>query len=180
MIIMNIEYGIGETKDVIFNNDPLYMLSLIGKNVQVQLVDNVTYTGIVYVIDPVYKNLIIHERSSESYLVTRIILYQAIKLLTVLSDERIESYVNGTELLQVAENVDVNHKKTLLKNWFQHMCLHVEESGDFLKIDDNVVIVPPYGPENCICNNTLILERIKNMIMTMPNIESTNNEHEIH
>lgn len=155
-------------KDLIFNNDPLYMLSLIGKNIKVELVDKQVYIGRVYVVDPVFKNVIIHEKiSSEVHFLTRMILHHAIKSLTVLPEARLDSYV--TDKSQKEENnTDVMSQKLLLKEWLKHMCLQVEESGDCLKIDDNLVIVPPYGPENCICNNTLILERIQNIILSMP------------
>lgn len=154
--------GKSVTEDKIFNNNPIYMKSLLGKSVQIILVDDEVIKGIVYVVDPVFKNVVIQERD---HLITRIILYHAIKSVTVISDERIEN-IENIENVQTKSlnNVELNNRKTILKERFQNMCLHVEESGECLKIDDNLIIVPPYGPENCICNNTLILERIQNII----------------
>lgn len=48
------------------------------------------------------------------------------------------------------------------------MMIDVKESGDYLKIDDYLVIIPPYRADNCICNNTIILERIQKILNEMP------------
>lgn len=165
---------ITDEKNDVFSNDALYMLSLIGKHVQITLVDNEVLNGIVYVIDPVFKHLVLHERASDLHFITKIVLYHSVKSLTILPDEKIESYIAGNEQKNTNINPDImEHRKKQLKQYFQNMCLDVEESGDCLKIDDNLVIVPPYGPENCISNNTLVLERIQNMIISMPFIVSS-------
>lgn len=161
-------------KDVIFNNDPLYMMSLIGKTVEVTLVDNETYTGVIYVIDPIFKTLVIHEKlSSGSNLITRMVLHHSIKSLVVLNIDRLETYINESSLTSDS-NLDIKQRKRMLKERFQNMCLNVDDSGDCLKIDDNIVILPPYEPENCICNSTIILERIQN-ILNIP-FDSNKNE----
>lgn len=158
-----------DEKDDIFNNDALYMLSLIGKHVQITTKDNKLLNGIVYVVDPVFKHLVIHQKNSDLDFVTKIVLNHAIKSLTILPDEKIESYITSSEHQKTNLSSDITEqRKKGLKEYFQNMCLNVEESGDCLKIDDNLVIVPPYGPENCICNNTLVLERIQNIIISMP------------
>lgn len=166
---MNVDSNTDEKSDF-FNNDVLYMYSLIGKTVQITLLNNEILQGIVYVIDPIYKNIVIHERSfPDLQFVTKIVLYHAIKSMTVLPVGRIEQYITKNEHIKTNINSDtLKHRKKVLKECFQNMYLHVEESGDCLKIDDNLVILPPYGPENCICNNTLILERIQNIMISMP------------
>lgn len=165
---MNADRETALSKDVIFNNNPIYMMSLIGKTVEIKLDNNERYTGIVYVVDPIFKTVVIHERPrSDKHYVTRIVLHHAIKSLVVLSDEKVESYLSETQPTNGDNGPEVlNGKRELIKKRFQNMCLNVEESGDCLKIDDNIVILPPYGPENCICSNTLILERIQNILNT--------------
>ncbi|KAJ8918436.1 hypothetical protein NQ315_008133 [Exocentrus adspersus] len=153
-------------QDSIFNNDPIYMMSLVGKEVELVTVDNVAHQGTVYVIDPIYKTVVLHtnKKSIDEY-ETVFVLHHAIQSLKVLSSEANESYLRNVEPKSFAEN-DIT--KDILKKWLQHMFINVSESGNYLKIDDHLVIVPPYGPENCICNNTIILDRIQKIISLMP------------
>lgn len=155
-----------KAEDQIFNNDPVYMMSLVGKQVELTTIESVTYTGTVYVIDPIYKTTVLHtNRTAVDEYETVFVLHHAIKSLKVLSDEADESYL---KIVEPKSFVDKDIKRNVLKRWLEHMFISVSESGDYLKIDDHLVIVPPYGPENCICNNTIILDRIQKIISLMP------------
>ncbi|KAJ8975564.1 hypothetical protein NQ317_000248 [Molorchus minor] len=148
-----------DSGDKIFNNDPIYMRSLVGKKVELDTTENVTYSGIVYVIDPIYKTIVLHTNWRSEYCHgTVFILFHAIKSLKVL------------KLLERVEEIPLanKEKKTSLKKWLKHMYIEVTESGDYLKIDDHLLIVPPYGPDNCISNNTIILDRVQKIINLMP------------
>lgn len=46
----------------------------------------------------------------------------------------------------------------------------VKEEDDILLIEDIVRVEPPYFPENCTCTNSIILNRIQN-ILTRVNVE---------
>ncbi|KAJ8929679.1 hypothetical protein NQ314_017606 [Rhamnusium bicolor] len=101
-------------EDKIFNNDPIYMRSLVGKKVELETVENVTHSGIVYVIDPIYKTVVLHSKlQSEVGNETIFVLYHAIKSLKVLSDEIEESYINKFEETQCSS--DNGEKKNVLK-----------------------------------------------------------------
>ncbi|KAJ8954510.1 hypothetical protein NQ318_000741 [Aromia moschata] len=163
-----------EFEDKFFNNDPVYMKSLIGKKVEIKTIENVVHSGIVYVIDPIYKTTVLHTnwRSGENH-DTVFVLYHAIQSLEVLCNEAEETYLKSTKVPQFDEHNE--EKKSLLKKWLQHMYIEVTESGNYLKIDDHLLIVPPYGPENCISNNTIILERVQKIISLMPSDFSREN-----
>ncbi|KAG5874099.1 hypothetical protein JTB14_005895 [Gonioctena quinquepunctata] len=155
-----------ESQDRIFNNDPIFMKSLVGKKVEIRTVDNKTHIGIVYVIDPIFKTIVLHANlRNENDFETIFILHHAIESLKVLSDEVQVSYI-----LEETKKDGPEHlaRRMIVKKWLEHMFINVNESGDYLKIDDHLVIVPPYGPENCICNNTIILDRIQKILELMP------------
>ncbi|XP_018569928.1 uncharacterized protein LOC108909937 [Anoplophora glabripennis] len=155
-----------EVEDTIFNSDPIYMMHLVGKEVELITIENVTHIGTVYVIDPIYKTTVLHtNRKSFDEYETVFVLYHAIKSVKILSDKADESYLKSVEPKSF-EDKDI--KKNVLKKWLEHMFINVVESGDYLKIDDHLVIVPPYGSDNCICNNTIILDRIQKIISLMP------------
>lgn len=50
-------------------------------------------------------------------------------------------------------------KQLLLENRFP-----IREEGDILKIEDTVMIEPPYYAENCTCTNSIILSRIQGIL----------------
>lgn len=58
----------------------------------------------------------------------------------------------------LAERRD-NVKRLLQENRFP-----VVEQNDDLLIEDTVVIQPPYDPENCVCSNSIILDRIQSLL----------------
>ncbi|CAH2004340.1 unnamed protein product [Acanthoscelides obtectus] len=148
-----------------FKEDPLYMKSLIGKEIEVKTVNKKAYKGFVYVIDPIFKTVVLHcNRKSESEYDTVIIMHHAIETLCVLSDEVNQWYLQTTK-----ETVNSNiTRKDSVKKWLQHMQINVAESGDILKVDDHLIILPPYELENCVSNNTIILERVRNILDQMP------------
>ncbi|XP_028133884.2 gem-associated protein 6 [Diabrotica virgifera virgifera] len=152
-----------EEYDKIFNNDPIYMKSLLGKQVKIKTVDSRTHSGIVYVIDPVFKTVVLHTnwKSNKDH-DTLMIMHHAIESLEELPEPVNESYLEETSEHNSKE------RKYAVKKWLKKMMINVKESGDYLKVDDHLVIVPPYGPENCICNNTIVLEKVQNILETMP------------
>ncbi|XP_066256822.1 gem-associated protein 6-like [Euwallacea similis] len=154
-------------EDKIFQNDPTYMKSLIGKTVHVKTIKNEVYTGVVYVIDPIYKTLVLHTKESASNKHdTVLILYFAIQSLEVLSQAIKENYLMNERPRTTTK--EATHERERLKKWLHKMYINADEIGDYLKIDDNLLIMPPYGLDNCICSNTIVLEKIKNIISLMP------------
>nr|CAH7759822.1 unnamed protein product [Callosobruchus chinensis] len=155
----------GNSADPLFNSDPIYMKSLIGKEIEVRTVSKKVYKGLVYVIDPIFKTVVLHcNRISENEHETVLILYHAIESLSLISDEVDQRYLQ-TPVETISSNIT---RKESLKKWLQHMQINVEESGDILRIDDHLIILPPYKLENCVSNNTIILERVRNILNQMP------------
>lgn len=54
--------------------------------------------------------------------------------------------------------------KLLLENRFP-----ITEKKGVLSIEDTVRIEPPYRPENCICLNSIILNRIQSILASISN-----------
>ncbi|KAL1496985.1 hypothetical protein ABEB36_008022 [Hypothenemus hampei] len=154
-------------EDNIFHNNVLHMKNLIGKTVKLLTKDQQAITGDVYVIDPIYKSVVLHTRdSSPNKHDAVLVLYHAIESIEVISEEIKQGYLNGAVPERDMCNVDFE-KRRLIK-WLKQMGIDATESGDNLEITDHLLIVPPYGIDDCICNNTIILERIRNLIGLMP------------
>ena len=70
---------------------------------------------------------------------------------------------------------DLVRRKTELKAWLQRNHIPVQESGDngeLLSISDALFIQPPYGAENCVSTNEIILGRVQALINSKPAISS--------
>lgn len=154
-------------EDKIFKNDPLYMKNLIGQTVEISTTHSQSIKGVVYVIDPIYKTIVLHTKeSSPKKHDTVFILYHAIKSLVLLAGGCDETYLERQAPIE--ENVNSSAEKRRLKKWLQQMYINVEEAGEYLKIDDHLLILPPYGLSNCVSSNIIVLEKMRNIISLMP------------
>ncbi|XP_044266854.1 uncharacterized protein LOC123012785 [Tribolium madens] len=150
-------------EDPIFNNDVLCMKSLIGKSVNIETIDKCIHEGIVYVVDPVYKTVVLLDESTKSL---EFVLFHAIKSFNVTSDEQNDKLLQTpTKLLNSEESV---RKKMKLMKWLKLLMINVTEDGELLRVDEHLSIGPPYGINDCMCDNTIVLERIRKIIGLMP------------
>lgn len=63
---------------------------------------------------------------------------------------------------------DVEKKRLQLKKWLTDNSIPIAESEKLLKLDDILSIEPPYGPENVMCDNEIVLNRIQDLVKSMP------------
>ncbi|CAH1369207.1 unnamed protein product [Tenebrio molitor] len=150
-------------EDKFFNNDVLYMKNLIGKSVLVETIDNRNHAGCVYVIDPVYKTIVLINKATNCL---EFLLHHAVKSFTILSDAKNEDFLR--EVKKTISIEDSTQKKLKLIKWLKHMFINVKEDGNLLRVEDHLVIDAPYGKDECMCDNMIVLERIRNIIDLMP------------
>ncbi|KAJ3654798.1 hypothetical protein Zmor_013961 [Zophobas morio] len=149
--------------ETILNGDILYLKNLIGRTVSVETVDNQTHIGTVYVVDPVYKTVVLINTTTNRL---ELILSHAMKSFNVFPDTRNEDFLRDN--VNNVNPEDFVQKKLKLTKWLKHMFLDVKEDGDTLRVEDHLIIGPPYGKSECMCDNTIVLERIRNIIDLMP------------
>lgn len=63
---------------------------------------------------------------------------------------------------------EVAQRKEKLKNWLCKNRIPVEEDGELLRLRDALQIHPPYGKDQCLSGNEIILGRVQDLIDTMP------------
>lgn len=160
-------------EDSFFKNSSKYMKSLIGKTATVTTIENKPYSGTVYVIDPVSKTLVLSSKAAEGKQDLDFIMYHSIKTFEVTSDA-VHSVTNEEVTDDAVEDSPelLTRRKRLLE-WLRRNLIEVEEKGSSLVLADQSVITPPYGPEQCMCSNTIVLERIRTIISNMPNADLT-------
>lgn len=154
---------ISAKEDPIFNNDVFYVKNLIGKSVKIETCDKNVHQGVVYVVDPVFKTVVLLNTDTKSL---EFVLYHAIRSFSVISDVKSEELLEiPTKLLNSEESL---HNKMKLMKWLKLLLINVREDGELLRVDEHFSIGPPYGKEDCMCENTIVLERIRKIIDLMP------------
>lgn len=63
---------------------------------------------------------------------------------------------------------EVAQRKEKLRNWLCKNRIPVEEDGELLRLRDALQIHPPYGKDQCLSGNEIILGRVQDLIATMP------------
>uniref|UniRef100_A0A1E1X0D2 Gem nuclear organelle associated protein 6 n=1 Tax=Amblyomma aureolatum TaxID=187763 RepID=A0A1E1X0D2_9ACAR len=172
--------------DSVCNDDPLLLLSYVHKLVRVETTDGRVLAGYVKTIDPVSKCIVMALLDSGRPVTVHVIMGHAVKSLTVVTDaapaekEQIEQLFMPQRMK--LSNEQLRQKKEKLRSW---MCINripVAESADqpgVLVIAGSVRLLPPYGPEDFQCTNSLVLGKIRGIISSMPvDIESWTSPYE--
>lgn len=146
----------------IYKNDPLLFKSYVGKKVNILTEDNSTISGIVYTVDPVSESVVLLQGCEQDSL--KIVFGHAIKSIEICSSEPCrlpELFTNTpTNILQTT----VEERKSAVIKLLQENRFPVKVQNDILTIENVLSIKPPYEPADCICTNSIILQRIQNLL----------------
>ncbi|KAB0798637.1 hypothetical protein PPYR_09630 [Photinus pyralis] len=148
------------------NLDPLYLKSLIGKSVHLNTIDNESHYGTVYTVDPISNAFVLVTSAVGSKHIVAIYPYSSIKDCT-----------EATEGPSPCNIITINappyekcdNRKVKLMDWLRKNQVDLHDDDGILKLKDySVTIESPYGPEQCYCDNTIVLDRIRTLILKMP------------
>lgn len=97
-----------------------------------------------------------------------IILGQSVKSLKLKTDfvEIPDDVFSVSKVELSQEEIDLQRNK--LKQWLCANRIPIEEIGDLLCIKDVLKIYPPYGLDNCISSNEIILGKVQELLSSMP------------
>lgn len=155
------------TNDKMCSHAELKMLNLIlNKNVEILTSNGITHKGYVYAIDMVSGSVVIIDRQDGKQNVS-IIFKHAIKSVKLSGSNENISDIVIVESSTVENSEDIDQKKINIKAWLSKNLIQVEEDGLSLKIGDDLVIEPPYDKEHCFSGNTIILQRIQDILAKM-------------
>lgn len=139
--------------------------------------NNRTLQGIVVTIDP--ETLMMLLINKEDYSKIHIINGDMIQSKNILdSNTSYESVTQAflSKLYDRPNQIDALVRRTLSNNSKSTKVAEllrknnqpvVNENG-VLKISDELIIMPPYGSEQCVSNNKYLLETVKNIIKSIP------------
>jgi len=149
----------------IYTNDPVLFKSYVNKRVKITTDDGNVHTGIVYTVDPVSESIVIMEPvEGEEKMRMKIIMRPAIKTVECSHDREIvlpEMFVAPP--VHYTEEDLIKRKNAIIKLLADNRFPVTEEEGVLL-IEDTVRIEPPYKTENCICLNSIILNRMQALL----------------
>ena len=98
-----------------------------------------------------------------------IVLGHAVKSIVIKSSSiQQDSEDPFTSVAVKISKEEVELRKEKLKQWLCRNRIPVEEDGELLKLKDVLEIQPPYGKEQCLSGNEIILGRVQTLIATMP------------
>lgn len=113
--------------------------------------------------------MLLQSKTSTQYHL-KIIFNHAIKNVEVTS----EAEILVPELFSLSSAklspMMVTKRKNIVMQLLLDNRFPVKEENGILLIEDTVSIEPPYYPENCICTNSIILNKLQS-ILTYVNIE---------
>lgn len=164
-----------QTHDGVLSDDPLLLMSYVRKLVRVETTDGKVLAGYVKTIDTVSKSVVLVLLDGEKPITVHVIMGHAVKSLTVVTDaapaekEQIEQLFMPQRM--ELRNEQLRQKKEKLRSW---MCINripvtepANEPG-VLVIAGSVRLLPPYGPEDFHCTNSIVLGKIRGIILSMP------------
>uniref|UniRef100_A0A1B6JC68 AD domain-containing protein n=1 Tax=Homalodisca liturata TaxID=320908 RepID=A0A1B6JC68_9HEMI len=162
----------GDEMHRVFTNDPIHFKSLVNSIVEVETVHGSgTHKGILFTIDPVSETVILLDPVED---------YLNMKIITGLNVKNIKC-IQSTNVPKIPDNLfkedwakyiseeELESKRIKLRDWLLKNTIPIIESGKTLKLSDDMLIIePPYGPEQCMSSNEIVLSKIQNLVKSMP------------
>ncbi|XP_017776196.1 PREDICTED: uncharacterized protein LOC108562393 [Nicrophorus vespilloides] len=154
-----------DLKDIV--QCPLKMKNSIGSNVEIETVDKRMHTGVLHCIDPMSSAIVlINENETENEI--SIINFNSVQKYKTISPGYFIEQCVPIDAVTLIDEDTLRLKREKLRDWFKLNLIDIEEDGKVLKYKDYLIVEPPYDTEHCYCTNTIILERIYDLINKMP------------
>ncbi|XP_075391831.1 gem-associated protein 6 [Tenrec ecaudatus] len=150
---------------------PLEWQDYIYKEVKVTASEKKEYKGWVLTTDPVSASIVLVNFLEDSSLSVTGVMGHAIQTVETLNDgdhsvreKLMHLFTSGD--CQVHSPEDLEKRKNSLKRWLEKNHIPVTEQGESqtICVAQVLTIEPPYGPENCISSNEIILSRVQDLI----------------
>ncbi|KAM6220192.1 gem-associated protein 6 [Rhynchocyon petersi] len=151
---------------------PLEWQDYIYKEVRVTASEKKEYKGWVLTTDPVSASVVLVNFLEDGSMSVTGVMGHAIQAVETLSDvdHRVKEklmhlFMSGD--CQAYSPEDLEKRKNSLKAWLEKNHIPVTEQGESqgtICVAHVLTIEPPYGPENCISSNEIILSRVQDLI----------------
>ncbi|XP_034257061.1 gem-associated protein 6-like [Thrips palmi] len=156
----------------VYENDPLHLKSFVNSFVEVKTNLGSSYKGFVYTIDPVSESIILLKRQDDRISMDIIVGHAVTSISRITVTEDVSSEPIPDEMLfvsgeQISEE-EAESRRVQLKAWLCANHIPVVEDGNMLVMEDVIVIDSPYGLNQCLVSNDVIMERVHKLLKQMP------------
>ncbi|VDM08233.1 unnamed protein product [Wuchereria bancrofti] len=166
----------------VFNLSVSAMYHLCGQPVAVDLVNNKTVCGNIFTFDPITHSVVIIAFACNAEPKTvRVVPGASIKHLRKLDDDHLpDGCIKKTPELECwlgkllrgapqSSKQQVAERRKRLIEWLGQNQIRVKTNNDgSITVFDSVRIVAPFTADDCFCDNTIILSRMKRLILKVP------------
>jgi len=154
--------------DSVYTVKPLELRKYVQKFVEIVTIDGEKLLGTVYTIDPVSESVVLVTQKDGNTCMD-IVMGHAVKSLVISSS----NVCTGQEEIFPSVSVNISKeeaeaRKKKIRSWLCKNRIPVEENGELLIVKDALQIYPPYGKDQCLSGNEIILGRVQDLIATMP------------
>lgn len=139
------------------------MKDYIDRNIIVETNDGIKHEGSLYTVDPVSKSILLVNKKNKGLSMELIFKHAINKLISVGELNPIKLWEEEEKSI---ENLSIIRER--LKEWLSKNLIPFEESGECLELAGQLTINPPYGIDNCISSNEMVLNKIQKLIERMP------------
>lgn len=175
-----------QSSETLPNDDPLLLMSYVHKLVRVETTEGNVLAGYVKTVDPISESIVLVLFEDEKPKVLHVVMGHAVKSVTVVTDaspaekEQLEKLFMPTQHTLSAE--ELRQRKEKVRSWMCVNRIPVTESSQepgTLVIAGSVRLLPPYGPDDFQCTNSLVLGKIRGIVSLMPaDVESWTSPYE--
>ncbi|KAM9187651.1 gem-associated protein 6 [Dugong dugon] len=151
---------------------PLEWQDYIYKEVKVTASQKKEYKGWVLTTDPVSANIVLVNFLEDGSMSVTGVMGHAVQTVETVNDgdhrvreKLIHLFMSGD--CQAYSPEDLEKRKNSLKTWLEKNHIPITEQGESQRticVARVLTIEPPYGPENCISSNEIILSRVQDLI----------------
>ncbi|KAI4902226.1 hypothetical protein NFI96_025314 [Prochilodus magdalenae] len=155
------------------NMMPQQWRKYINHEVKVAAHDKQQYEGWVFTVDPVSASVVLVAFQENGGARVKVVLGHAVREVHVLreGDEEMEKKLKSFFMpasSQAFSAKELKERKENLRTWLEKNLIPVTEEGDVLRVANVLTISAPYGTEQCISNNEIILARVQNLVESNP------------
>lgn len=171
----------------VYRNDPLELMSYVGQMVEVSVVngERSPRQGYVHTVDPVTGSYVLYRTDEADRLTVEIIPGPKIESVKRLLQEDVDVSGAAAAIAKLhrilnqpcpeqdgtGSTVCTEARKKTVSAWLRRNLVPVADGVDdptTLTIMNALTITPPYGPDNCLGENEIILGKVQGLLKAIP------------
>ncbi|XP_076879595.1 gem-associated protein 6 [Brachyhypopomus gauderio] len=149
----------------------------VNQEVKITARDKQQHEGWVFTVDPVSASVVLVTFPEAGGACVTVVLGHAVKEVQVIrgGDDEIARRLTSLFMpsgCQTFTSQKLKERKDNLRAWLEKNLVPVTDDGEVLRVANVLTISAPYGVEQCISSNEIILARVQSLVQSNPEAES--------